>query len=80
MAPTARHLPLPEAAERNWRRIADTTLVAPDDIVPAGAAVAGSGYRLGSHGIAVFEDYGVRQPGTSTIPPSGGSVTTIEFG
>jgi glycogen operon protein len=80
MAPTPRQLPLPEAAERSWRRIADTTLVAPDDVVPAGAAVAGGAYRLGSYGIAVFEDGGVRQLGTSTIPPSGGSVTTSEFG
>jgi glycogen operon protein len=81
MAPTARDLPLPEAAERHWRRIADTTLVAPDDVVPAGAAVAASRYRLGPYGIAVFEDGGGgRQPGTSTMPPSGGNVTTIEFG
>ena len=45
-----------EAATRNWRRIADTTLVAPDDVVPAGVAVPGSDYRLGPHGIAIFED------------------------
>ena len=51
-----RNLPLPDAAVRNWRRIADTTLVAPDDIVPAGVAVRGDRYRLGPHGIAVFED------------------------
>ena len=36
----------------------DTTLVAPDDVVPAGVAVAGSHYLLGPHGIAVFEDSG----------------------
>ena len=58
MARAARSLPLPEAVTRNWRRVADTTLVAPDDVVPAGAAVTGSHYRLGPHGIAVFEDVG----------------------
>ena len=41
MASTVRNLPLPDAAVRNWRRIADTTLVAPDDIVPAGVTVRG---------------------------------------
>jgi len=56
MAPTVRNLPLPDPAARNWRRIADTTLVAPDDIVPAGAPVAGTFYRLGPHGVAIFED------------------------
>ncbi|HEY9182783.1 MAG TPA: alpha-amylase family glycosyl hydrolase, partial [Gammaproteobacteria bacterium] len=78
MEPMARDLPLPEAAERNWRRIVDTTLVAPDDVAPAGVAVGGSSYRLGPHGIAIFEDgAAVHQAGTSTMPPSGGSVTTI---
>jgi glycogen operon protein len=81
MASTPRELPLPEAAEHNWRRIVDTTLGAPIDVVPAGIAVAGSSYRLGPHGIAVFEDdAGTRQPGTSTIPASGGSVSTTELG
>jgi isoamylase len=56
MASTARNLPLPDAAVRNWRRFADTTLVAPDDVVPAGARVSGDHYRLGPHGIAIFED------------------------
>jgi glycogen operon protein len=56
MASTARMLPLPEPAVRNWLRIADTTLVAPDDVVPAGVPVQGDHYRLGPHGIAVFED------------------------
>jgi len=55
MASTVRNLPLPEAAVRNWRRIADTTLIAPDDIAPAGLAVAGTFYRLGAHGVAIFE-------------------------
>ncbi len=40
MAPTVRNLPLPDAAIRTWRRIVDTTFVAPDDIVPAGVAIA----------------------------------------
>jgi glycogen operon protein len=81
MASTPRELPLPEVAERNWRRIVDTTLGAPIDVVPAGVVVAGNGYRLGPHGIAVFEDdAGARQSGTSTIPASGGSVSTIELG
>jgi isoamylase len=59
MASTARSLPLPDAATRNWRRVADTTLVAPDDVVPAGARVPGDHYRLGPHGIAIFEDSGI---------------------
>jgi glycogen operon protein len=58
MASTARLLPLPEAATRNWRRIVDTTLTAPDDIVPAGVPLRGERYPLGPHGIAVFEDDG----------------------
>jgi isoamylase len=56
MAPGMRKLPLPDVAERSWRRIADTTLAAPDDIVPAGLAVRESHYLLGPHGIAIFED------------------------
>ena len=58
MATTARTLPLPDAAKRNWRRIADTTLDAPDDVVPAGVPLRGRAYILGPHGIAVFEDSG----------------------
>jgi glycogen operon protein len=56
MAPGVRKLPLPDVVERSWRRIADTTLPAPDDLVPAGVAVRESHYLLGPHGIAVFED------------------------
>jgi glycogen operon protein len=56
MASTARSLPLPLIAERSWRRIADTTLVPPDDVVPHGVPVDGASYRLGSHGVAIFED------------------------
>jgi hypothetical protein len=55
MATTVRNLPLPDAPARSWRRIADTTLVAPDDIVPVGIAVADGHYLLGPHGIAIFE-------------------------
>ena len=58
MASTARSLPLPDAATRNWRRVVDTTLVEPGDVIPAGAVVPGSRYRLGAHGVAVFEDVG----------------------
>jgi glycogen operon protein len=58
MAATARELPLPEPFERQWRRIVDTTLVAPDDVVPAGVPVPEASYRLGPHGVAVFEDAG----------------------
>ena len=47
---------LPDAAARHWRRFADTTLLAPDDVAPAGMAVHGTHYRLGPHGIAIFED------------------------
>jgi glycogen operon protein len=56
MASAAKNLPLPDAVTRNWRRIADTTLEAPDDVVPAGVAVLGSDYVVGPLGIAVFED------------------------
>jgi glycogen operon protein len=56
MAVTSRSLPLPDAVARNWRRVVDTTYVAPDDVVPAGMPVSGSHYVLGPHGIAVFED------------------------
>jgi hypothetical protein len=48
-------LPLPQAATREWRRIVDTTLVAPEDVVPAGLAVVERQYWLGPHGVAVFE-------------------------
>ena len=56
MSANARQLPLPDAATVHWRRIADTTLAAPDDITPAGVPQSGAHYPLGPHGIAVFED------------------------
>ena len=56
MATAARQLPLPDAAARNWRRIVDTTFVAPDDVVPSGIAAPDRHYVLGPHGIAIFED------------------------
>jgi glycogen operon protein len=55
MASTGRLLPLPQIATREWRRIVDTTLPAPEDVVPAGLPVVEPGYWLGPHGIAVFE-------------------------
>ncbi len=58
MAPSVRHLPLPDAGARQWRRLADTTLVAPDDVEPEGRPVAGSDYALGAYGIAIFEAAG----------------------
>jgi len=58
MARTERRLPLPDPAARSWRCVVDTTLVAPEDVVPAGAAVPGGDYVLGPHGIAIFEGIG----------------------
>jgi len=55
MAPTLRVLPLPSILPREWRRIADTTLAAPDDITPAGVPILDAQYRLPPHGVAVFE-------------------------
>jgi glycogen operon protein len=55
MASTGRLLQLPEVATRAWRRIADTTLAAPEDVVPEGEPVVDRHYWLGPHGIAVFE-------------------------
>jgi glycogen operon protein len=59
MAPTVRSLPLPDAAAHQWRRFADTTLVAPADVVPDGEPVAGADYALGAYGIAIFESSGI---------------------
>jgi isoamylase len=56
METTVRNLPLPGAETRTWLRIADTTLTAPDDIVPKGVRISGISYRLGPHGIAIFEE------------------------
>ena len=58
MARTERRLPLPDPVARNWRCIVDTTLVAPEDVVPAGVAVSGGDYVVGAHGIAIFEGSG----------------------
>jgi isoamylase len=55
MESTQRVLSLPQVIPLQWRRIADTTLIAPDDVTPAGAPLLGSQYRLGPHGIAIFE-------------------------
>jgi glycogen operon protein len=56
MASKARSLPLPRLGERSWRRLADTTLVAPEDIVPGGVPFGGRSYSLGPHGVAIFEE------------------------
>jgi isoamylase len=59
MASSVRNLPLPDAGVRHWRRFADTTLVAPADVVPAGEPLARAEYALGPYGIAIFEDEGI---------------------
>jgi len=55
MAATMRALPLPPALPREWRRVVDTTLTAPDDVSPNGVPVLGAQYRLAAHGVAIFE-------------------------
>ena len=55
MSGTQRVLPLPPVLPRAWRRIADTTLRAPEDVAPAGVPMLGQQYRLPPHGIAIFE-------------------------
>ncbi len=55
MAAKPRILPLPPASPREWRRIADTTLAAPDDVTPAGIPILGERYELPAHGVAIFE-------------------------
>ena len=55
MGRTQKNLPLPRVAPLEWRRVADTTLLAPEDITPAGEAQLGARYVLLPHGIAVFE-------------------------
>ena len=55
MSGTQRVLTLPPVLPRAWRRIADTTMTAPDDVAPTGVPVLGQQYRLPPHGIAIFE-------------------------
>jgi glycogen operon protein len=55
MAATPRLLPLPPVLPSAWRRIADTTMAAPDDVTPAGVPMLGAQYRLLPHGVAIFE-------------------------
>jgi hypothetical protein len=55
MAATQRVLPLPHVLPRAWRRIADTTMRAPEDVAPGGVPLIGQQYRLPPHGIAIFE-------------------------
>jgi glycogen operon protein len=55
MASTQRVLPLPQVLPKQWCRVADTTLTAPEDATPSGPAHLGAQYRLLPHGIAIFE-------------------------
>jgi isoamylase len=55
MARSGKLLPLPDVTTREWRRIVDTTLPAPEDVVPEGLPVMEPNYWLGPHGVAVFE-------------------------
>jgi isoamylase len=55
MASTPRVLSLPQVMPLQWRRFADTTFTAPDDVTPAGVPMLSSQYRLLPHGIAIFE-------------------------
>jgi isoamylase len=55
MASTPRVLRLPQVMPLQWRRFADTTFTAPDDVTPAGVPMLSSEYRLLPHGIAIFE-------------------------
>jgi isoamylase len=55
MSKAVKALPLPRVAPLQWRRVADTTLLAPDDINPAGVPASGVQYRLQPHGIAILE-------------------------
>jgi len=55
MASTVRMLPLPDSTTTQWRRIADTTLIAPDDVTPNGVTQRSAYYTLGPHGVAIFE-------------------------
>ncbi len=55
MSGEAKSLPLPERRHYKWRRIADTTLVPPDDVTPTGAPVRSSEYLLPALGVAIFE-------------------------
>jgi isoamylase len=53
MASVVKELPLPPRLR--WRRVVDTTLEPPHDIVPKGVEVAANRYRLPPFGAAVFE-------------------------
>jgi glycogen operon protein len=55
MTEVPKSLRLPHVAPRSWRRVADTTLTAPDDVTPAGVPQIGALYRLAARGIAIFE-------------------------
>jgi glycogen operon protein len=53
MSIDVKDLPLPP--DTRWRRIVDTTLPSPDDIIPTGIPHARAHYLLPPHAIAVFE-------------------------
>ena len=57
MSAEALDLPLPDTPSATWRRIADTALPPPEDIVSPKRAkvVVGSSYALASHAVAIFE-------------------------
>jgi glycogen operon protein len=55
MSAQPKFLPLPAIGALHWRRIVDTSLASPHDIVPLGAPVRGAAYRLPPHAVAVFE-------------------------
>jgi glycogen operon protein len=55
MASSQRTLPLPPVIPKQWHRLADTSLTAPDDATPNGVAQLGAQYKLHPHGIAIFE-------------------------
>jgi hypothetical protein len=38
-----------------WRRVVDTALAAPDDVVPDGIAVAGPAYDVGPRSVVILE-------------------------
>jgi hypothetical protein len=54
MSEEVRRLPLPEEG-RAWRRVVDTSLAPPEDIVLEGVPV-GDTYALAAHAVAVLEE------------------------
>ncbi len=58
MSGRARVLPLPAAEHGYWKRLVDTAMSSPEDILPVSEApeVSDSSYMLASFAVAVFED------------------------